>query len=438
MKRLYTNLINNHILVLSILIIVIYRLFYFKFGIYTILYNSDTITYFTKNNLLNLKIDLYRTPIYPFILSVFESISIEHFIRNLILFQHFIAFICLPFLFISIQNSTENKWLAAITTIIFGCNHLVLDQIKNINPESIAISGSIFLIFIISYNIKNPTKWNAVLIGLSPFVFIMLKPNFIILYPIILLFVIILFIENSVDRKNVIAISCSWLFSCLFLFGYCMTNKQINNEFTLSKIALNNSISNIAKSGAYKLGRDSELISIVDKTRNIGYYKYYTTVFTINNEYIDKFKIYIKNKVLKKYPPTGDIEFYLKISDTKNYSADRIKKFVNHSQKSKIFILYVLKRMVGIFYLKPFLLFIMIIQLIVNVYSYLKEKKIDWILFLSITYIFSTYITLAINGINDWERVLLPCYPFIALIYAYFASMLKQLLLINRRFNKWF
>ena len=117
-----------------------------------------------------------------------------------------------------------------------------------------------------------------------------------------------------------------------------MLNKQINNEFALSKIALNNSISNIAKSGAYKLGRDSELISIVDKTKNIGYFKYYTTVFTINNEFIDKFKIYNQNKALKIYPPTGDIEFCLKIPDTKNFSAFRINKFVNNSQKSKIFI----------------------------------------------------------------------------------------------------
>lgn len=436
MQRLNRNIRNNYILLASLLVIVIYRLFYFKFGIYTILYNSDTITYFTKNNLLNFKIDLYRTPIYPFILSVFESISIEHFIRNLILFQHFIAIICLPFLFISIQNGTKNKWLAAITTIIFGCNHLVLDQIKNINPESIAIAGSIFFIFIISYYLKNPTKWKAVIIGLSPFVFIMLKPNFIILYPIILLFITVMLLENSVHRKNLITISFSWLFSCLFLFGYCMLNKQINNEFALSKIALNNSISNIAKSGAYKLGRDSELISIVDKTKNIGYFKYYTTVFTINNEFIDKFKIYNQNKALKIYPPTGDIEFCLKIPDTKNFSAFRINKFVNNSQKSKIFIFYVLKRMPEIFTLKPTLLVIMFILFINIIYNFLFSKSIDLILLISITYIITTYITLAINGINDWERVLLPCYPFIAFIYVFFINLFKKpILLLYRNFS---
>jgi hypothetical protein len=284
--------------------------------------------------------------------------------------------------------------------------------------------------------VKKPTTSKAVLIGIAPFILIMLKPNFIILYPIILLFILLKFREKSIDRNNIITISISWLLSCLFLYGYCLLNKQINNEFTLSKIAVNNSISNIAKSGAYKLGKDRELISIVDKTKNIGHYEYYTTVFTINNEFIDKFKIYNQNKVLKQYPPTGDIEFCLKIPDTKNFSAERINKFVNHSQKSKIFTFYVLKRMVGIFTLKPTLLIVIFILSIYIVYNFSFRVSIDWVLILSITYITFTYITLAINGINDWERVLLPCYPFIAFIYAFFINFLKNpFLSLYRKFS---
>lgn len=426
MQRLYRILRNNYILLLSLLIIIIYRLFYFKFGIYTILYNSDTVTYFTKNNLLNLKIDLYRTPIYPFILNLFEYISIVHFIRNLILFQHFIAIICLPFLFISIQNSTKNKYIAAIATVIFGCNHLVLDQIKNINPESLAISGSILSFYILSTYLKNPTKWKAILLGFFPFILIMLKPNFLILIAILFLFIVCRFVLVKKERSIIKIAAYSWIFSIICIIGYCYLNKKINNEFTLSKISLNNSISNIAKSGAYKLGRDPELISVVDITKNIGYYKYYTTVFTVNNEFIDEFKIHNHSKVLEKYPPTGDIEFCLKIPNTKNYSTRRIKNFINFSQRSKIFVLFVLKRAIDILTYKPILLCIILIQLFINVIKIKKNKKIDWISFLSIFLIFSQYLTIAINGINDWERLLLPCYPLIAFTYAYFGAILAN------------
>jgi hypothetical protein len=429
MQRLYRILRNNYILLLSLFIIIIYRLFYFKFGIYTILYNSDTVTYFTKNNLLNLKIDLYRTPIYPFILNFFEYISLVHFIRNLIIFQHLIAIICLLFLFISIQNSTKNKYLAAITTVIFGCNHLVLDQIKNINPESIAIAGSILSLFIISTYIKNPTKWKAIILGFFPFVLIMLKPNFLILIAILFLFIFIRYVFKKEERSIISHAAYSWIFSIICLIGYCYLNKKINNEFTLSKISLNNSISNIAKSGAYKLGRDRELIAIVDKTKNKGYYKYYTTVFTINNEFIDKFKLHNQTKILKKYPPTGDIEFCLKIPDTINYSTDRISKFINYSQKTKTFFTFVFKRLIDIIIYKPVLFCIILIQLIYNILIIRKRKKIEWISFVVISLILSQYLTIAINGINDWERLLLPSYPLIAFVYAYFGFTLKKSLI---------
>lgn len=428
MHRFYKIVLNNYLIVLSLLIIVIYRLFYFKFGIYTILYNSDTITYFTNDNLLNLRIDVYRTPIYPLILSLFELISVEHFIRNLILFQHFVALICLPLLYLSVQNSTNNKYIAALTTLFFGCNHLILEQIKNINPESLAIAGSILSLYIFSIYIKNPTKLKAIILGFLPFLLIMLKPNFLIITAIIFFFLLLRFINKKEERKIIFTAGSSWLLSIICLVGYCYLNKKLNNDFTLSEISLNNSISNITKSGAYKLGKDEELISIVDKTKNVGYYKYYTTVFTINNEFIDKFKLYNQSNVLNEYPPTADMEFCLKIPDTKNYTTKRIRNFINHSQNSKIFILFIMKRMINIFTYKPVLLCIM---LFLSCYTLLfsdLRKKIDWTLFFCIFLICSNYITIAINGINDWERLILPSYPMIAFVYAFFVIYLMKLI----------
>lgn len=143
----------------------IYRLFYFKFGINNISYNSDSVSYFAPINIFNGIIDLYRTPVYPYIIKFFEYFSREHFIRNLILFQQSISFLSIiPFYFIS-KRIVKNKYVVSITTIIYGCLPLLINQNVNINPECLAIVGSTLILFLFVRYIDNPTKFNALSIG---------------------------------------------------------------------------------------------------------------------------------------------------------------------------------------------------------------------------------------------------------------------------------
>ncbi len=413
-------------MVFTVILCVVYRLFYFKFGIYTILYNSDTVTYFTNFNIINGKIDLYRTPIYPFILKLLENISFEHFIRNLILFQHFVSFLSLFIFYKSVQNITSSKYIASLTTLIFGCLSIILDQIKNINPESLSITGSVLSLYLLSSYINSPTKTKAFSFGFLPFILIMLKPNFLILLIVTLLFILFRFFIVEEEKSILKFAGLGWILACIFLLLYCSLNKKLNNEFTLSKISLNNSISNIVKSGAYTYGGDPELISLANKTKNIGYYKYYTTVFTINNEFIDYYKIHYKNKIIQNYPPSGDMLFCYNIPDTKNYSSKRINNFINNSQKTFVYLKYIIYRIFNILTYKVALSFIMLIQLFLNVYLFLKYKKLEWEVLFSILFVLSQFLTIAINGINDWERLLLPCYPFMILIvFSFFLKIIK-------------
>ena len=136
------NLRNNLIGIL--LFCLIFRLIYFLVlhpGL--VLYNSDSIDYFTTSFF-----DLYRTPVYPLLIKLFRFISENNYLKYLILFQQMLSFLSLiPFYFIS-KYILKNSYAAIASVIFYGCWPFLLLQNVNINPESLCLSGSTMLLYL--------------------------------------------------------------------------------------------------------------------------------------------------------------------------------------------------------------------------------------------------------------------------------------------------
>ena len=132
------------------------------------------------------------------------------------------------------------------------------------------------------------------------------------------------------------------------------------------------------------------------------------------------------------------MKFCLSIPNTINYPFDRLNHFVKKSQNTQIYFKYMIQRVIRTFinYIELFLL--IIIELIIIIYNFFKNKKIEWLLLFCILFVigqltsiilivgqFSSKIT---GEIDDVNRLLMASYPFIILIAASFIeSSLKTL-----------
>jgi hypothetical protein len=408
-----------------------YRVFYFKFGIHNVWYNSDSVSYFTAINIFNGIIDLYRTPVYPFIIGFFEYLSRDHFIRNLIFFQQVMSFLSIiPFYFIS-KGIVKNKYMVTITTIIYGCLPLLIYQNVKINPECLSIVGSTLVLFLFVRYVNKPTKFSAISIGFFPFVLIMLKPTYLILLCLVLIFFIVRFIFFRQEKTILYWGIFGWFIAAVGVLGYCEMNKKYNGEFVLSKTTLNNNLANIVISGAYKQGEDKELITLIDTTKQSGYY---FSAFIVNNECIDNYKL-CYNKFPKYLMPMGDMTFVSSIPNTVNYSSERIILFVKKSQHSIIYTKYIFNQVINIIMYDKILSLILILQSIAIIFVFFRHKKVAWIHILSVLFIVGQFFTIAlgaIGAIDEWGRLLIPSYPFIILIIASFVRIIISSLDIKK------
>jgi hypothetical protein len=250
----------------------------------------------------------------------------------------------------------------------------------------------------------------------------MLKPAYLIVLGIIIIFFVARFIYYREEKKIVLWGLAGWMIAVAGVLGYCELNKIFNGEFVLSKVELNNSLSNIITSGAYLYGEDKEFIYLIDSTK---FQEVYVSVFLINNECIDNYKKALIN--FPDYlPPTEDMTLCAAFPDTINFPAERIKQFVRKSQLTKQYLKHMVKRVVNTFMDYIVLFGIIIIELIFIIKDFLRNRRIAWTLLFCIIFVLTQFAIISLvvgqfslnvdNPIENIKRLLSPSYPFLILI----------------------
>lgn len=416
------NSIPDYVSLGVILVVcIVYRIYYFAYlhpGM--VLYNSDSVSYFVFVDIFRGVVDLYRTPLYSYLINFFEYISKDNLVQNLILFQQIISFLSImPFYFVS-RSVVKNKYLIIITTLFYGLWHPIIIQNVHINPESLCFAGSTLMLFILLKYLEKPKILTAISLGICPFFLIMLKPTYLILIFVVLLFLALRFVIFREERKIIYWGLLGLIVSSAGILGYCEMNKKYNGQFVLSNIALNNALAHISYSGAYKYGGDEEFIAIVEATRHLGYY---TAPFIINNDVVDKYSTYYK-RFPRYLPLTDDMLFCMNIPDTPNYPPDRIKLFIRNSQHTAIYYKYMLGRVMDIIFAYGNLFILFVLQSTIIIGMFIKYKKIAWAQSFCILFVLGQFFSITIAGLDDMDRHLIPSCPFIIQIAASFLAVL--------------
>jgi len=213
----------------------------------------------------------------------------------------------------------------------------------------------------------------ALALGVPAVFLIMLKPTYLILIFVLLLFCLCRFLLLRDERKILYWGLLGLSVASAGVLGYCTMNYKHNGQFVLSNIALNNTIAHLSISGAYECGNDDEFTAIIDRTRHINYY---AAPFTINNHFTDNYRLCYQ-RFPKGLPPTEDMIFCSNVPDTVNYPPERIKRFIRNSRCTTVYVNYMIKRAFDIIvaaYGNLFLLLILQSAVIVGVLA--KYKKL--------------------------------------------------------------
>ncbi|MDM7987578.1 MAG: glycosyltransferase family 39 protein [Smithella sp.] len=421
------NQFSDYLLLTGILVIcLLYRFFYFGYlhpGM--VLYNSDSVSYFVFVDICKGIVDLYRTPLYPYIIKFFQYASGENLVSHLIVFQQAISFLSIiPFYFVS-QSVIKDKSIAVIATLFYGLWHPVLIQNVHLNPEFLCFAGSILLLWILVKYLEKPGKMKALSLGILPFFLIMLKPTYLMLIFVVFLFFVLRLVVVREEKKIVYWGLVGLLVSSAGVLGYCEMNKKHNGQFVLSNIALNNTLFHISYSGAYRDGGDPELIAIIDAKRHLDYY---TVPFTINNDFTDRYQNY--NKRFPQYlPPTKDMLFCLNFPDTENFAPERIKRFIHQSRWTTVYVRYMAQRLFDIVvgaYGTLFILFFL--QTAVIIFVFFRYGQIAWVQGFCLLFILGQFFSIWLAGLDDMDRHLIPSYPLIMQVTASFLAVITAFL----------
>lgn len=413
---------DRTVLAVILLICAIYRAVYFDFGIHTLLYNSDSVTYFAPVDLMNGVVDLYRTPVYPYLLQFLQWVSADALVRNLVIVQHAVLLLSIVPFYSVARHVIAFRPVAIAATVFYGCWHHLLDQSVNINPEGLCIAGSTLLMWLVVKYVQRPGRIIALSLGLFTLLMIMLKPTYLLSVGVIgLFFAMRLFLYRD-EKAPVLWGAVGLGIAAIGITGYCEMNSRHNGVFTISKVTWNNSISNIITSEAYRLGGDAELIEVIDSSKDSAIY---LSVFLLNNAGTDHFK-----NTLQYFPktlaPTENILFCASIPDTENFAYARIDAFIAKSQATTEYVSYLLKRTVRTLLEYWLIWTVLFVQLIIVGWAFFRFGNVAWTLTFCILSAMAQFLTLMlvigqftldVNApITDMGRLLIPNFPFLIIV----------------------
>jgi 4-amino-4-deoxy-L-arabinose transferase-like glycosyltransferase len=142
-----------------------------------IIYNSDTVTYYyAAQHIFEGVIDVFRPPVYPIIIKIFQCIDEENIFGNIIIYQHIISFASIvPFYFVC-KQWLPHKYMGFLASLVYACLPQVIYYNNAIYPESLLISSLIFFLYLISTYLTRPGIFKAIFIPGFIFYLVMLKP----------------------------------------------------------------------------------------------------------------------------------------------------------------------------------------------------------------------------------------------------------------------
>ena len=351
----------------------------------------DTMTYFDSGEIWAKGIiDKVRTPVYPIICHLSTYLG-PFSLWTIVLLQFFVFCLSIKWLFNTLRLIFPDKHLTMfVSTALYAVNPAIVQNALSIMTESLSLSMTVLLLFIIVKGIKQKFAAKDVAgISVLYVVMLLIRPFFICFAPILVLF--LFWINRTSTWRTIVASAIGVVLVGGVYLGYCYAYKQKYGVFTTTCVSVINFDAQLYEAGLIE--------SPVYKLDNFD-------VVLANNRIVETrnahFMTWVKHEI-KETMLSGRQRFPLA---SLQYGGILIQLFVLQVPLSVVYLLTL------IFGCWKFW------QLI----KYRSDVRIEAILFLIVV---ATVFTSVWGAFSNYSRLILPAYPCVCIIIAYFAQALK-------------
>lgn len=190
--------------------------------------------------------DMLRTPVYPLILHLMQTLFESRFLSATVILQYLVFFASIWFFqrladfFCSPKASFWVLLFYAACPAICILNNLIL-------TESFAISGCVILLYLAQRLVQSPTWGKTALFTLQCLFLLFLRPAFVYILPVFGVFSLILFFQHK--KRTAVCCLTGILVSSLCLVGYMSAFKKEYGVFAPSSVGTVNQYSMARISG---------------------------------------------------------------------------------------------------------------------------------------------------------------------------------------------
>jgi len=379
--------------------------------------SGDSQTYWgVSANIFQGHVDILRTPVYPYFVKIIKLFGNESLIQNIILVQAIISFLAIIIFYKIAGLVFQHRTVILIASVVYGIIPSFINFDKCILTESLSICATVvFLYFMLRY-LKRPTILKAALLTLFIFITIMLRPSFIILLPIVIMFWILRIIFFKTDWKSCLAGIAASIVCVLLILGYSRLNFKDNGYNGISVVSSINQLDVIIDANMYMDGNDS-VISETIKSNLTEPHGPYNSMYNIlfpqfSHVRIAKYLrscimnqpgVYIKD-ALRKMITLGKSTTRAVYVSSRGGLSGKLLSPLSHFLSINFLIIYIL-------------LFIEFIYIIVR---WIKSRQVLWFKIILFSIITTQLVTIIIGAQGEYKRlfvVVLPC--VIILLFSY-------------------
>lgn len=373
-------------------------------------YDTDTVSYFyASQRILQGIIDPIRPPVYPLLLKVFTVLYPRDPFPAVVLFQGIVSFLSIVPFYLVCRRWLVHQSLAFLASLVYACYPILHAYNGSVFPESFLVVCYVWLLFLFSGYVANPTPAGAWALNTGLVVMVLLKPGSLYLYGV---FALIWFIKVMKERLAVRrAAVISYVVAVALILGYCQLNSDQNGCFGLSTVTHDNNFGNVIYSGLYRNIPDQQLVTAIDSSMKNGVYY---TIYYLNNDH-DFIQQQYKNF---PYINNSNMNYVLGIpSSGYGYTKSMLDRYLRKVMYSGAYVGYIVNN-TGVFAdstvfgAKGYMIIILnLLWVGLIVYMALKNGVVLCLDIFVVAAAGGMVCTFLIAGFGQSERILLPVLP---------------------------
>lgn len=383
---------------------------------------NDTKSYIDAwVNISNGKLDIFRTPLYPIYLGIMKAIGGTNYFGILSVIGQYVIFmisigvfyhICLRF----INSSNITFYIILFYSIYPG----VLHWCNNLQTETLAVSGMVFLLYCIMRLYNNFNILWTVITTLQLVLLLMLRPAFVYLLPVLAFSWIYLFFKRE-KKHQAIGGFISTIVATVVLLLYMTAFRQSYGVFATSNVSTINRLYIARQYGLLNPSviKDSSLRSDIEKNIIIhGECCEEEYIWKEVDYYIENYDTKILQDALNSSALSHPITNISKVIG-RVYQASYLSTLSSYGDGYIGTITDIIGLRTNIVYIFLLLYGIFVIKWCI------KNHQIPWFSFVYYMLGISNLIVVLIGAQAEWMRLLLPSIPIYLLLFAQLCTFIN-------------